>query len=383
MRILFSGVPALGHLLPLVPLARAAQAAGHDVALLTSGGMREPMATELPTVPVLAAGPMPPDLFAEVARRIPGSDPANRPEPAAVAEFFAGARVDLTVDDAVREARAWTPDVVVADAVDLVGPLVAAELGVPYAIVAFGPEVPDEFRRPMTELVLPRYAQRGVEPAPPVALLDPTPVSLQAPGWTQPPVTIPFRSEPHSRPDAASDQPLAPFPVSEWRPRVLVTLGTVFGDAALLTAILGGFHPDEADVVATVGVIGERLDDTEHVHFVPFRPMRELLEGVDLVVAAAGAGTVLAAASVGVPMVLLPQGADQFINAARAAEAGVAVVVDEPSAVGPAVHRMLAERSHFAAARRLGEETAQRPSATDAVRELVERVERDRAERVA
>ncbi|PYY65195.1 MULTISPECIES: glycosyltransferase [unclassified Curtobacterium] len=376
MRILFSGVPALGHLLPLVPLARAAQAAGHDVALLTSGGMREPMSTELPTVPVLAAGPMPPDLFAEVARRIPGSDPANRPEPAAVAEFFAGTRVDLTVDDALRAARGWEPDVVVADAVDLVGPLVAAELGVPYAIVAFGPEVPEEFRRPMAELVLPRYEQRGVVPTPPVALLDPTPVSLQAPGWTQPPVTIPFRSEPHSRPDVAAEQPLAPFPASEWRPRVLVTLGTVFGDATLLTAILDGFHPDEVDVVATVGVIGERLDDTEHVHFLPFRPMRELLEGVDLVVAAAGAGTVLAAASVGVPMVLLPQGADQFINATRAAEAGVAVVVDEPSAVGPAVHRMLAERSHFAAARRLGEETAQRPSATDAVRELVDRVER-------
>ena len=376
MRILFSGVPALGHLLPLVPLARAAQAAGHDVALLTSGGMREPLATELPTVPVLAAGPMPPDLFSEVARRIPGSDPANRPEPAAVAEFFAGTRVDLTVDDAVRAARGWAPDVVVADAVDLVGPLVAAELGVPYAIVAFGPEVPEEFRRPMAELVLPRYAERGVVPTPPIALLDPTPVSLQAPGWTQPPVTIPFRSEPHSRPDAAAEQPLAPVSARGGRPRVLVTLGTVFGDAALLTAILDGFQPDEADLVATVGVIGERLDDSEHVRFVPFRPMRELLEGVDLVVAAAGAGTVLAAASVGVPTVLLPQGADQFINAARAAEAGVAVVVDEPSAVGPAVHRMLAERSHFAAARRLGDETAQRPSATDAVRELVERVER-------
>ncbi|PZE60158.1 glycosyltransferase [Curtobacterium sp. MCLR17_044] len=377
MRILFSGVPALGHLLPLVPLARAAQAAGHDVALLTSGGMREPMATELPTVPVLAAGPMPPDLFAEVARRIPGSDPANRPEPAAVAEFFAGTRVDLTADDAERAARGWPPDVVVADAVDLVGPLVAAELGVPYAIVAFGPEVPEEFRRPMAELVLPRYAERAVVPTPPIALLDPTPVSLQAPGWTQPPVTIPFRSEPHSRPDtAAAAEPLAPVSVRGGRPRVLVTLGTVFGDAALLTAILDGFQPDEADLVATVGVIGERLDDSEHVHFVPFRPMRELLEGVDLVVAAAGAGTVLAAASVGVPMVLLPQGADQFINAARAAEAGVAVVVDEPSAVGPAVHRMLAERSHFAAAWRLSDETAQRPSATDAVRELVERVER-------
>ncbi|PZE68873.1 glycosyltransferase [Curtobacterium sp. MCBD17_021] len=373
MHILFSGVPALGHLLPLVPLARAAQAAGHDVALLTSGGMRDALAAELPTVPLLAAGPMPSALFAEVARRIPGSDPANRPEPADVAEFFAGTRVDLTVDDALREATAWSPDVVVADAVDLVGPLVAAALGIPYAVVAFGPEVPDAFRRPMTDLVLPRYTQRGLVPSPPLALLDPTPASLQAPGWTQHPVTVPFRSEPHSRPGERT--PLAPFPATD-RPRVLVTLGTVFGDAALLQTIIDGFHPDEADVLATVGVIGDHLADSEHVHFVPFRPMRELLDGVDVVVSAAGAGTVLAAASAGVPMVLLPQGADQFINAARAAEAGMAVVVDRAEAVGPAVHRMLAGSAHADAARRLRAEAEQRPSATDAISELVARVRR-------
>ncbi|WP_181420540.1 glycosyltransferase [Curtobacterium sp. MCPF17_046] len=373
MRILFSGVPALGHLLPLVPLVRAAASAGHDVAVLTSGGMRDALAAELPGVPVLAAGPMPPELFAEVARRIPGSDPANRPEPAAVAEFFAGTRVDLTVDDAVREARTWGPDVVVADAVDLVGPLVAATLDVPYAVVAFGPEVPDAFRRPMTELVLPRYAGRGLVPSPPVALLDPTPASLQASGWTQHPLTVPFRAEPHSRPGDTT--PLPPFPASE-RPRVLVTLGTVFGDAALLTAIIDGLHPDQADVLATVGVIGDHLEDTDHVHHVPFRPMRELLDGVDVVVSAAGAGTVLAAASVGVPMVLLPQGADQFINAERAAAADVAVVVDEPAAVGPAVHAVLAGSRHAAAARRLREENEQRPSAGDAIAVLVDRVTR-------
>jgi UDP:flavonoid glycosyltransferase YjiC (YdhE family) len=380
MRILFSGVPALGHLLPLVPLARAAQSAGHDVAVLTSGGMRDVLATELPSVPVLPAGPMPPVLFAEVARRIPGSDPANRPEPGDVAEFFAGTRVDLTIDDALREATAWAPDVVVADAVDLVGPLVAAGLDVPYAVVAFGPEVPDAFRQPMVDLVLPRYAERGLVPAPPVALLDPTPVGLHGPGWTQHPLTIPFRSAPHSRPgDGAA---LAPFPGSEARPRVLVTLGTVFGDAALLRSILDAFQPDEVDVVATVGVIRDQLEDTEHVRFVPFRPMRELLAGVDLVVSAAGAGTVLAAASIGVPMVLLPQGADQFINAARAAEAGFAVVVDEPGEVGPVVRRVLAEPEYAAAARRLREETEQRPGVEEAITELVARVSARGGDRV-
>lgn len=36
MRILFGSWPAYGHLLPMVPLIRAAQRAGHDV-LVSSG----------------------------------------------------------------------------------------------------------------------------------------------------------------------------------------------------------------------------------------------------------------------------------------------------------------------------------------------------------
>ena len=39
MRILFSSVPQHGHLLPLLPLARAFQDRGHEVAVLTAAGM--------------------------------------------------------------------------------------------------------------------------------------------------------------------------------------------------------------------------------------------------------------------------------------------------------------------------------------------------------
>jgi len=35
MRILFSSTPAFGHVLPMLPLARAARRAGHETALLT------------------------------------------------------------------------------------------------------------------------------------------------------------------------------------------------------------------------------------------------------------------------------------------------------------------------------------------------------------
>lgn len=79
MRILFSGVPAFGHLLPLLPLAREARWAGHDVAVLTNGDMAGPLGADLP---VLAAGPAVPEvsgvdaaLLDEVRLRPPGGTP--------------------------------------------------------------------------------------------------------------------------------------------------------------------------------------------------------------------------------------------------------------------------------------------------------------------
>jgi UDP:flavonoid glycosyltransferase YjiC (YdhE family) len=148
MRILFSGAPGFGHLLPFAPLARAARQAGHEARLLTSGGMTDVMAADIPDAPVLGAGPMPDVLLAESARRFPGADPVRNPQPEIVADFFAGTRVDLTVDEAIEKARAWAPDVIIAEATDLVGPMVASALGVPWSVLAFGPAFSRRIHRP-------------------------------------------------------------------------------------------------------------------------------------------------------------------------------------------------------------------------------------------
>lgn len=63
------------------------------------------------------------------------------------------------------------------------------------------------------------------------------------------------------------------------------------------------------------------------------RLLTELLRGVEVVVKSGGASTVLATLSRGIPMVVLPQGADQFINAERAASTGSAAVVHDPSTI--------------------------------------------------
>jgi UDP:flavonoid glycosyltransferase YjiC (YdhE family) len=66
MRILFSAVLAHGHVLPMMPVARAAMSAGHEVSLLTHGALSE----LADPVPVLAAGPT----FDELSGRQGASD---------------------------------------------------------------------------------------------------------------------------------------------------------------------------------------------------------------------------------------------------------------------------------------------------------------------
>lgn len=375
MRIIFSGVPAFGHLLPLVPFARAAARQGHDMAVLTSSAMEGPIHAELPGVTFLGAGPDPMAIAAQVAVNHPGADPINDPQPQTVADFFAGARIDLAYEESVAAARDWQPDLIVVDAADQVGPIVAAALGVPFAMVGFGPELPAEFSAPMIDLAASRYAERGLTMRPPIALVNPAPASFQAPGWQPGPVTLAYRAEPYRRDgDASVGETPRRTPTEQDRPTVLVTLGTVFNDSGLVTDIISSLAPLDLDVVVTLGVqLSEPPVDAPNVSFEAFRPLADLLPGVDVVVTAGGAGTVLAAASAGIPMVVLPQGADQFINAERATAAGVAVTVPSADAVGAAVRSVLDDPSRAARARDVATEIAARPDADEVLAELVRR----------
>ena len=121
MRILFSTTPALGHLLPLLPLARAVRGHGHDVAVLTA----QPLFSHLDAdFEMLPAGPTVDVLL--TADHSGGAD--SEPDPEHVAEFFTGTRVDFTFDQALPAAKVWRPDLIVYEYCDFVGPLVASVL---------------------------------------------------------------------------------------------------------------------------------------------------------------------------------------------------------------------------------------------------------------
>jgi UDP:flavonoid glycosyltransferase YjiC (YdhE family) len=370
MRILFTGVPSAGHILPMLPLAEAADAAGHVTALMTGAEL----ASVVRPFRLLAAGPSQAELMAEASRRLGGRHPGT-PGPAAI-EYFTGTRVDLTFDEALEHARSFAPDLIVADTYDFVGQVVAAALAIPWAEHASARALPEPLRLAMEEAMAAQYAKRSLTPTPRVALADPVPGLLQAPGYEHPADRIPVRPAAYRQPGMAWTPPV--FAGREDRPRVLVTLGTTVLDQAALTALVAAVAAADVNVIVTgsdPGAANGAADmDGARIRWVGFVPMASLLASADLVVSSAGAGTVISTLAAGVPMVLRPFHAEQPWNAERAAEAGVAITITEPRDAGAAVTAILGTPSYRAAARKAADAIARIDSPAHALRILLDRV---------
>ena len=113
----------------------------------------------------------------------------------------------------------------------------------------------------------------------------------------------------------------------------------------------------------------------DNVHVERFVAQSAVLPLVDLIVHHGGTGTVLSALEVGLPQLLLPQGADQFFNAEILTEAGAGRGLpndaQQPGAIGEAVQALLGDASERRTAAKLRDEIAAMPSPADVVPELV------------
>jgi L-noviosyl transferase len=183
VRILFFSNPLPERLTPLLPLARALRENGHEVALATASEAAPWLEQE--GFELMFFGPTTYEVTAEVARRI-GVDILLSPATDIMAEYFAGARVDLMADEAVDRAGRWMPDLIVSEHCDLVGPLVASACEVPCVVAVTGTALePDEVDA-LTATVRTRYLDRGLQPPPQASdgrrLLHLSPPSLR-PQW--------------------------------------------------------------------------------------------------------------------------------------------------------------------------------------------------------
>jgi MGT family glycosyltransferase len=161
------------------------------------------------------------------------------------------------------------------------------------------------------------------------------------------------------------------------RPSVYLTLGTspLFNTRrAIFRAFIEGLADQPLNLIVAVGRNNEPEDFgpvPAHVRIERYIPQTLVFPRCDLVICHAGSGTVMAALAHGLPLVLVPIGADQPQNARRCAAQGFAHVVDTdtltPSVARAAVLDGLANPSYRQHAEELRAETEGLPGPEQAV----------------
>lgn len=373
VRVLFTSVPSVGHLHPMMPLARAFLARGDDVLWVTGadGCIRLARAG-------IAAQPAGLDEHAgkgEFDRRFPEvlELPREQWPDFMFPRLFGRVRAPRMLEDALPIAEDWGPDLVVCDAAELAGPIVASRLGLPNVTHAFGSLPPSGRVASAAAEVAPLWIAHGLEPRPfcgcyDHGYLDIYPPSLQRGDMSHVNGRQMLRAEGEATAgdDALPEWLVEPSPL----PLLYLTLGTIFSSGAVLRAALEGIRALPVRVVVTVGPDGDPASigtQPDNVHVARYIPQQLLLPRCTAVVSHAGSGTFLATLAAGLPQLCLPQAADQFLNAnaAVASGCGIALPPDavDAHAVREAVQRLLDDPAFRHAASRTGEEIAAMPSA--------------------
>ena len=323
MRILFTSTAGLGHVHPLLPFVRAAQARGHEARLAITVEA-QPAATGFGVQLVPTAAPSPADAGAFWG----ALDHQDDQDSYVIGRWFGGLVTRAALPAIHAEVEEWRPELVISEAAEVAGALCAEAAGIPHVTVGVtalasvgytSQTLIDEVNQGRRLLGLAdtdeapwqRSTTRYVTAVPRVLWGSPD----EAPADT-----IVLRH----------DDPEGPVPVSVPRPRAAGARPTVY---ATLGSAAPGFH-----------------------------------------LAGPSAGTTIAALTRGLPQVVVPLFADQPHNAERIAAEGIGLAVDVRSAaatLAPAVRRVLDEPSFGARAREAAAELAGLPSADEVLAELL------------
>ena len=400
MHVLFTTQPATSHLRPLVPLARALREAGHEVAFACAEPFR-------PAVEASGFASFPAGLdwlVADAERYFPqlrqarAVDTGSAPAFSVLKDVFAGATAELMVPDLLAIARSWQPDAIVRDPLEF-GACVAAErLGLPHAV---GWEerflAPPAWRHLVGEPLDALREAHGLPPDPELAMLyrhagfawvppryvGAIETELVAKGALGTPVA-PFGS--HIAPTlhflrpTAFDQ-LGDEALPDWverlpdQPTVYASLGVVWNQRPqLVRAIVEGLRDEPLNLIVAVGRDHDPAElgpQPPNVRVERLVPQMLMAPHCDLELTAGDFDTVVGALAAGLPLVVIPLGSDQAVNARRCAALGVAEVIEPdnctPQAIRAATLQVLQSPRYRLAARRLREEMEALPGPDYAV----------------
>jgi len=366
MKVLVVSTPGSGHVNPLLPLVEAFLAGGDQVTV-AAAAEAAPL-VERTAARFVPAGNSEGEWFGRLQARIRGN-PGDGIAPERINHYFlprlfGEIATDDMIDDVVACGREFDPDLVLFETYALAGPLAADLLGVP-SVHQLLSSIPDHGVMELVDDAVsplwgsfgretPGYAgiYRGVT----IEICPQSLESLRVPSGDR------LMLQPAPLPRMAPQQSTPPL--------VYVTLGTFFNaNLDIFRAILDGLADEPIAVVATIGTdqdpagLGPVPGNARVERFIP---QATLLPTCAAVVHHGGAGTTFGTLAHGLPQVVIPQGADNFDNAAMAERARAAVVLRPGEVTAPNVHhavrRILNEPGYSEAAARAAAEIAAMPA---------------------
>jgi UDP:flavonoid glycosyltransferase YjiC (YdhE family) len=385
MRIVFTTQAGAGHWRPLVPLAKALQAAGHDVAFATT-----PVACEALADLSFRCFPVGIDDWLAKPGAAPARNDPTTPAATVWVDVFLNIRAQYALPDLLERGEAWRPDLLVREMTEFAGCVVAERLGIPHAAVQVG-----AWRPELHTLIGPALddlrSRVGLEADPERAmpfrylLLTPVPASFVDPARPLPATAHPMRYVPFDIVPVGMRCVPGWIEALEVRPTIYATLGTVNNRTpGLAAAIVDAIRDEPVNLILTVGSDvdpAEFGEQPSHVRVKQYVPQSVLMPYCDLVVCHGGFSTVLTALDAGLPLVIIPIAADQPDNARRCADLGVAEVISPeqrtPEVIQTAVRVVLGEPRYRRSAERLRAEMRATPDLAEAV-ELLQQLAREK-----
>jgi UDP:flavonoid glycosyltransferase YjiC (YdhE family) len=382
--MLFTCRPGYGHYYPLLPLARAAAAAGHAVAFATGEPIRE--MAEADGFEAFTAGP---DSAAIRAAIVAAYGPLEKIPREQHRQFFfgrvfTGIELPARLPELLAITDKWRPDLIVHELSEFAGPLTAEIAGLPHVTCGFGPLPEPEVADVAAAAAAEHYVAAGLPPAAArlyrSVYLDPCPPALQVPAASQLTRRIAVRPELTGAGGLAGSGSSG-LAGPGWlrslprQPTVHVTLGTVWNqDLSFFRIVLGSLAGRPLNVVAALGPGRDPAElgpQPPNVVVGGFIPHAQLLGHCDLVICHGGAGSVLDALAVGLPLLIVPQAADNFYNARRVVAAGAGRTMQHAdvtaAAVGREVDLLLSRTTYRDKAAAIAAEIAAMPPARDAL----------------
>lgn len=370
-------VPAAGHVNPLLPLAGALLDSGHEVGIACGedpGGAIGRCGAEY-----LKVGRTESDWFDTLRNRVrgfPGDGiPPQRINHYFVPRVFADIGASDMLDDVVEVGRRFAPDLLVFETYAFAAPLAAKVLGVPAVHHLISPMLAHEVMELADDALRPLWRSSGMD----------------SPGWggiyegltvevspaSLDPLSVPAGESIRLRPAPPRVGPAAP----SQPPIVYVTLGTFFGgNGDVFRTILEGLNGEDLEILVTVGAGNDPRDlgpVDGNVRVAQYIPQAELLPRCSVVVHHGGSGTMFGAVAHGLAQVVVPQGADNFLNADNVERCGIGLSI-LPGSLTPAEVRRcvlaaLGDPSIAANCKRLEDEFSRMPGPDEVARDLVAR----------